>query len=192
MICLPEYEIANRRAIEVRGFKWPQRPMAVAVTTLLGQDAFGRWLGIRRGDPWWPADHSRSGVFEHSFVKLVPSDTFWTACFHPVDPVVDVDIVLPVRWIDDVLEEVDLELDILRSADGTVSVRDEDAFEQVRMQWDMPDEIVVRAETTCARVRSLVEHGAEPFGTVGQAWLARFLADVSAQCPESDNYSGSR
>lgn len=183
MICLPEYETANRRAIEVRGFKWPQRPMAVAVATLLGEDAFGRWLGITRGDPWWAADHSRSGVFERSFVKLVPSDTFWTACFQVVDPVVDVDIVLPVRWIDGVLEEVDLELDILRSADGYVSVRDQDTFEQVRAQWGMPDEIAVQAETTCARIRTLVERGAEPFGTVGQAWLACFLADVGARRP---------
>ena len=178
MISLPEYETTNRRTIEVRSFKWPQRPMAVAVTTLLGEDAFGRWLGIRRGDPWWAADHSRNGVFEYSFVKLVPSDTFWTTCFHPVDPVVDVDIVLPVRWIDDVLEEVDLELDILRSAEGDVSVRDQETFEQVRTQWGMPDEIAREAETTCTRIRTLVERGAEPFGAVGQAWLARFLIDV--------------
>ena len=183
MICLPEYEISSRCEIEVRGFKWPQRPMAVAVATLLGEDAFGRWLGIARGDPWWAADRSRGGVFERSFVKLVPSDTFWTACFHVVDPVVDVDIVLPVRWIDGVLEEVDLELDILRSAAGHVSVRDQDAFEQVRAQWDMPNEIAAQAETTCARLRALVERGVEPFDTVGQAWLARFSADVGARRP---------
>ena len=113
---------SDRRAIEVRGFKWPRRPTAIAVTQLLGEDAYGRWLGVARGEPWWAADRSRSGVFLGSLVKVVPHDTFWTACFHPVDPVVDVDIVLPVRWVDNVLEEVDLELDILRSADGSVHV----------------------------------------------------------------------
>jgi hypothetical protein len=50
----------------------------------------------------------------------VANGTFWTACFHPVDPVVDVDIVLPVSWHGAVLEEVGLESDILRNADGTV------------------------------------------------------------------------
>ncbi len=183
MISLPEYQTANQRTVEVRGFKWPQRPMAVAPATLLGEDAFGRWLGIRCGDPWWTADRSPSGVFEHSFVKLIPSDTYWTVCFHVVDPVVDVDIVLPVRWTDDVLEEVDLELDILRSAAGDVSVRDQDTFEQVRAQWGMPAEIAVQAEITCTRIRTLVERGAEPFARVGQAWLACFLADVEARQP---------
>jgi hypothetical protein len=169
--------ISERRTIEVRGFKWPRRPTGVAVTYLLGEDSFGRWLGVAGGDPWWTADGTDSGVFVQSFVKLVPSGTYWTACFNSADPVVDVDIVLPVRWVDDVLEEVDLELDILRSADGSVSVRDRDEFERVRKRWAMPGDVVRQVEETCERVRALVEQGAEPFGAAGQAWLARFLAE---------------
>ena len=95
---------------------------------------------------WCATDRSRSGVFELSFVKLVPNGTFWTACFNAVDPAVDVDIVLPVRWIDDALEEIDLELDILRSADG--AVRDREAFDRVRQEWTMPDDIAAQAEET--------------------------------------------
>ncbi|HSH80152.1 MAG TPA: DUF402 domain-containing protein [Herpetosiphonaceae bacterium] len=167
--------IGGRRLIEVRVFKWPRRPTGVAMAHLLGEDAYGRWLGVAKGDPWWSADGSRSGVFETSLVKVVPSGTFWTACFYPVDPVVDVDIVLPVRWVDDVLEEVDLELDILRSAGGSVHVRDRDEFERVREAWAMPGDIISQAEATCERVRALVERGEEPFGDVGRAWLARFM-----------------
>jgi hypothetical protein len=100
--------MSSQRVIEVLGFKWPRRCTAIAVACLLGEDAFGPWLGVAGGTRWWAADRSRSGVFERSFVKLVPSGTFWTACFHPVDPVVDVDIVLLVRWVDGALEEVDL------------------------------------------------------------------------------------
>ena len=173
----------DRPLIEVRGFKWPRRPTAVAVTYLLGEDAFGRWLGVAEGDPWWAADGSRSGVFEMSFVKVVPSDTFWTACFNPVDPVVDVDIVLPVRWVDDVLEEVDLELDILRSAGGSVRVRDREELARVREAWAMPGDVAAQAEATCERVRALVELGIEPFGAVGRAWLSRFLAEAAATRP---------
>ncbi len=164
--------------IEVRGFKWPRRPTGVAMAYLLGEDAYGRWLGVPKGDPWWSADGSRSGVFETSLVKVVPAGTFWTACFYPVDPVVDVDIVLPVRWVDDVLEEVDLELDILRSAGGSVHVRDRDEFERVREAWAMPSDVVSQVEATCERVRALVERGAEPFGDVGRAWLDRFMREV--------------
>jgi uncharacterized protein len=172
--------IPDHRVIEVRGFKWPYRPTAVATAYLLGQDTFGHWLGVTKDSRWWLADGSRSGVFTQSFVKLVPSHSFWTACFHPVDPVVDVDIVLPVRWYDNVLEEVDLELDVLRSADGRVQVRDQDVFERVREEWAMPKDVATQAEATFKSVRTLVEQGIEPFGMVGHAWLTGFLAQANA------------
>ncbi|MFN8493315.1 MAG: DUF402 domain-containing protein [Caldilineaceae bacterium] len=161
--------------IEVRSFKWPRRPTSVTIARLLGEDNFGRWLGVARGDLWWAADRFQSGVFVESFVKLVPNNTFWTACFHPVDPVVDVDIVLPVHWAGDVLEEIDLELDILRFTDGRVHVRDQDKFEQVRTMWAMPMEMVAQATATGEWARTQVEQGSEPFGTVGKQWLSRFL-----------------
>ena len=172
--------LSDRRLIEVRGFKWPRRPLGVAVACLLGEDEFGRWLGIAQDNPWWTVDGSRSGVFETSFVKLVPRGTFWTACFQPVDPVIDVDVVLPVQWVGDVLEEVDLELDILRFADGSVRVRDQDELDGVRKAWAMPDDIATQAEDTCEQVRALVELGAEPFGQAGRRWLDRFLAEVDS------------
>jgi hypothetical protein len=97
--------------------------------------------------------------------------------------VVDVDIVLPVRWVGDALEEIDLELDVLRSADGRVQVRDRDEFDRVRAAWAMPVDIAAQAEATCERLHALVESGAEPFGEVGRAWLARFIADAGATRP---------
>jgi uncharacterized protein len=121
--------------VEVRGFKWPRRPTSIATAYFLGEDTFGKWLGVVAGRPWRSADHLQSGVFEVSFVKVIPDDAFWTACFDPFDPVVDVDIVFPVNWIDWAVEEVDLELDILRFADGSVRVRDQDEFERVRSAW---------------------------------------------------------
>ena len=175
--------MSDRQLIEVRVFKWPRRPKDVTVAYLLGEDAFGHWLGVARGDPWWAADGSRSGVFDMSLVKVIPRGTFWTACFFPADPVVDVDIVLPVDWDDNVLEEVDLELDSLRSPDGSVRVRDRDEFDRVREAWAMPLEIAAQAEATCEQVRALVELGAEPFGDIGRTWLARFMANADGTCP---------
>ena len=158
----------------MQGFKWPRRPTSTATASLLGEDSFGRWLGIRKGATWSSEAFTRSGVFEHSFVKLVPAGTFWTACFQAVDPVVDVDIVLPVLWTGDALEETDLELDILRSADGTVYVRDQEEFDHVRLNMGIPDDISAQAEATCQRLRELLERRVEPFGEVGQEWLSRF------------------
>jgi len=175
--------VSELPAVEVRSFKWPRRPTSLAEARFLGEDEFGRWLGVAAGAPWWWPDRSPGGVFVASLVKLVPADTFWTACFHPADPVVDVDVVLPVRWVDGALEEVDLELDVLRNADGAVRVRDRDAFDRVRAAHAMPADLAARAEETCALLVGLVERRAEPFGLVGPARLARFLADVEAARP---------
>jgi hypothetical protein len=172
--------MSSNKAIEIRGFKWPRRPMAVAVADLLGEDEFGRWLGVAQGSPWWEADGSGSGVFERSFVKVVPYGTYWTACFNVLDPKVDVDIVLPVEWMGDALEEVDLELDILRFVDGSVRVRDQEEFNRVMEQWAMPDDVASRAKETCERVRELIELGTEPFGNVGRGWLSLFLTEAEA------------
>jgi len=165
--------------IEVRGFKWPHRPASVALCSFLGEDDFGRWLGVTKGSSWWTADRSNAGVFTHSFVKLVPNNTFWSACFHPIGLAVDVDIILPVHWSGNILEEVDLELDILRSHDGDVWVRDQDTFERIRTEWAMPNEIVVEAQDTCNHIRSLVEQATEPFGNIGLLWLSHFLATTT-------------
>ena len=113
-------------------------------------------------------------------VKVVPHDAYWSACFALTDPVVDVDIVLPARWDSDRLEETDLELDVLRASDGRVRVRDEEAFARVRVEWGLPDPIAARALATCAAIQARLAAHAEPFGMVGPAWLARFLADAAA------------
>lgn len=170
--------MTDGRAIEVWNFKWPRRQPGVSVARFLGEDTFGRWLGLTEGNPWWTADRSHSGVFLSSFVVLVPHGTYWTACFNPVNPVVDVDIVLPVRWIDDVLEIVDLELDVLRTIDGRVQVRDRNELARVRAAWAMPDDIAAQAEAVCEQVRMQVEQRNEPFGDVGPSWLVRFLANT--------------
>lgn len=168
--------MTDRRFIEVRGFKWPRRPTGITRATLLGADTYGRWIGVKKGDPWWSAEGSHNGTFIGSLVKVVPHDSFWTACFYPGDPVIDVDIVLPVRWDGDVLEEIDLELDILRSAAGEVWVRDREEFKRVCEEGALPETIVARALATCEEVRARVTAGTEPFGAVGQQWLTRFMA----------------
>lgn len=164
---------------EIREFKWPHRPQTSCLTCLLGHDRYGYCLGAAQGDPWWSADGQTSGVFIESIVKLVPPGAYWSVCFRSVDPVVDLDIVLPLSWHGPVLEEVDLELDVLRMMDGSVHVRDEEEFERIRAIWPMPPDLVSRAYETCAWARAQVESGTEPFSRVGFTWLERFESEVT-------------
>ena len=168
----PAFNIGE--SIEVRLFKWPRRPTGVAHERFLGRDKHGVWLGVSRGDSFWTPDAMRGGVFEQTLVKVIPDGAYWTACFQDIEPSIDVDIVYPVSWNGSILDEIDLELDVLRYTNGRVLVRDHDKFEQVRLREQLPDEVTKQAESACARVRQFVEEGIEPFGTAGRDWLARF------------------
>jgi uncharacterized protein len=170
--------IADYPVIEIRGFKWQRRRASVALAYLIGEDSCGKWTGIAKGNPWLHLDGSRSGIFEMSFIKLFPVNTYWTACFGFGNHDIDVDISLPVQWVDNAVEEVDLELDILRTADGLVYGRDEEAFNEIRDS--MPPDIVAQAEKTFAQIHRQIEQKIEPFGEAGFAWLRRFLSAVDA------------
>jgi uncharacterized protein len=137
--------------------------MSAATAALLGEGEFGRWLGVTKGDPWWNPDGVTTGVFVASVVMVVPLGAFWTACFNLADPMVDVDVALPARWLGDALEIIDLDLDVVRSINGNVRVRDQDEFELVRMTWARPDDIATQAAATCERLRELIARRAQPF-----------------------------
>jgi protein associated with RNAse G/E len=174
------HPIADYPVIEIHGFKWPKRPTSVAMGYLIGEDIFGKWVGIAEGNPWRDADGSRSGVFELSFVKLFPTNTFWTACFGNGDIVIDVDISLPVTWVDHVVEEVDLELDVLCTVDWHIYARDQEKLIQVHEMFSMPTSISDQAERTCQDIQQQIEQRVEPFSEVGFTWLRQFLSALDA------------
>jgi len=166
-------------AIEIRSFKWPRRPTYIpSPLQFLGEDEFGRWLGVAAGIPWRSADGTRSGVMEHPLVKLVPPDTYWTCCFHPVDPVIDIDLVLPVRWLENAFEEIDLELDVLRFADGRIEVRDQAEFARLHQELGLSATTAAKVTQTAEELCTLLAQGAEPFASIGRERLARFMADT--------------
>lgn len=174
------HQIASYPVIEIRGFKWPKRPTTVAMAYLIGEDAFGRWVGIAEGTPLEGMNGTRSGVFELSFVKLFPKDTFWTACFGNGDIIIDVDISLPVTWLDHAVEEVDLELDVLCTADWHIYIRDQEKLLQVREMFSMPTHISDQAERTSQDIQQHIEQRVEPFGEIGFTWLRQFLSALEA------------
>lgn len=169
--------------IEVRIYKWPRRPTNITQAYLIGEDSFGKWVGVAQGDPWWAADGTRSGVFIETLVKVFPVNTFWTACFYPGDISIDVDISLPVRWADGGVEETDLELDVLRSASGEITVRDHDRFQHICDALGLLPEIARQAEDACRDICQMIESRDEPFGEVGFTWLTKFLQVIN-QVPE--------
>ncbi|MBO0833649.1 MAG: DUF402 domain-containing protein [Actinobacteria bacterium] len=148
---------------------------------LLGSDAHGVWLGVAAGTT------ARRGIeppvtWERSCVKLLPAgELWWTADFYaePGEPDIYCDIATPPRWVHPgEVTMVDLDLDVLRHADGPVLLVDEDEFAEHQVRYGYPADVIREAEGAARSLQNAIGSAQEPFGSAYLGWLAR-LADSS-------------
>jgi len=158
--------------------KWAGRRHWEFDAIRLGEDEHGVWLGVPVGCVF----SSPMGEFacDRANAMLIPAGRPWTAQFwsrslpeNPAEIVVYVDITTPPSWEGGEVTMIDLDLDVVRRADGTVFVDDEDEFADNAKRFAYPAATVALAEGACADALTAVRSGVEPFGEVGIAWLAR-------------------
>jgi len=135
----------------------------------LGADAHGDWIGFPTG-----TFMSRPGfdfVTENDQVGLVPT-AGWLATFHGPGGVVRtyVDMTTVPVWDDSVVRAVDLDLDVIEELDGTVFVDDEDEFEEHRVLYAYPPEVVSFAVATKDTVFAAITDRAAPFDGSAARW----------------------
>jgi uncharacterized protein len=109
----------------------------------------------------------------------VPPRRWWTALFNEPggrDVDVYVDVTTVARWPSgDCVEMIDLDLDVVRRADGTVYVDDEDEFEEHRRSLGYPPRLVDGARAAAARLVLEVEDRRPPFDDAALPWLAQVI-----------------
>jgi uncharacterized protein len=155
--------------------KWVDRPHWRFNTKLLGRDVYGTWLGARIGTAY--TGPLGGGNWQHNFVVLVPDGEWWIASWNDIQqPNIEVyvDITTTPRWFGtNVVRAIDLDLDVARLRDGRVELWDEDEFDDHRVRYGYPDDVVERARSTADRLMEHVSARREPFGDVGRRWLQR-------------------
>lgn len=153
--------------------KWGGLPHWRFPTTLLGRDGHGTWLALPAGTPY--TGPRGEGSIEHGMVTLVPEGAWWVASFHePSSPetAVYVDVAMPATWPSPShVTMVDLDLDVIKRADGTVLLDDEDEFDEHRVRYGYGDEVVETARATARWLMDAVAGGVEPFGTASARWV---------------------
>jgi protein associated with RNAse G/E len=82
-----------------------------------------------------------------------------------------VDITTPPVWDGRTLRAVDLDLDVVREAEGRLYVDDEDEFAEHRVAFGYPDDVAAGAEQSCARVRAALAAGHPPYDGSHRPWL---------------------
>ena len=139
----------------------------------LAEDDLGIWVGVTRGTA--SVYHGRPSVEQIPFVLLIPHHAWWTGMFNPPPRTSEVycDITTPARWEGDTVHIIDLDLDVVRRREtATVELRDEDEFEEHRVRFGYPGELVTEARAAARHLVGALGDGTEPFASAYRKWLA--------------------
>jgi protein associated with RNAse G/E len=139
-------------------------------------DELGVWVGVTRGTR--SVYHGRPSVEQIPFVLLIPHHAWWTAMFNPPPRTSEVycDITTPARWEGDTVHIIDLDLDVVRRREtGLVELRDEDEFDEHRVQFGYPDDLVTEAQAAAAKLLGALGDGSEPFATEYHKYLSEVV-----------------
>ena len=153
--------------------KWGDRPHWEYDGVWLGTDDLGLWVGTPAG-----VRHHRPGlefVSEVDTVTLFPRERWWAATFHApgIWCTAYVDMATPAVLDGSVVRAVDLDLDVIRRESGEWYVDDEDEFEEHRVRYGYPAEVVAARHEVWADATT----GAGAFDGRSAAWLGR-LGDL--------------
>lgn len=142
-------------------------------THLLGEDEHGVWLGMptgtiaRRG-------HDHEHVEERNSALLVPRDQWWTAHFNQAGTIaVYCDIATVPTWHDNEVTMIDLDLDVVRTRDGSVYLDDEDEFAAHQVRYGYPPHVIETARRAADDLLDAVRGGTGAFGAAHGRWLER-------------------
>lgn len=106
-------------------------------------------------------------------MALVPVNDWWVANFYPTHPELSVyvDIATPPEWDGSRLTFIDLDLDVICRLDGTVGIIDQEEFEENRVLYGYPDDLVEAAIEAADRAVALLQADAEPFDETAEGWI---------------------
>jgi protein associated with RNAse G/E len=140
----------------------------------LGSDEHGVWLGAPAGTVQRKGEDGPPVVSDHPYVMLFPAGGWWTAAFNgqPSSLEIYVDIATPATWPHDgEVTMVDLDLDVIRRWDQSVSIVDQDEFAEHQIRYGYPADVVTAAERAADQLHALLAGGAEPFASGYRTWL---------------------
>lgn len=152
--------------------KWPDRRHWQLEASRLGVDEYGTWIHIPSGTIA-QRGHEPPRSIGVGFVALVPLEAWWIVEFYVHHPrhSVYVNIGTPPVWNVDALMMIDLDLDVVRTLDGTVELLDEDDFVAHQVQHSYPTALVDRARAAADAAAFSLDGRVEPFGCVAELWI---------------------
>lgn len=164
----------SHEIVKVAYFKYDGTPHWNHPARLLGEDEHGVWAGCPAGTSGSRGD-GPPVVWSEPFVVLFPRDAWWTAIFNAAPHKFEVycDVSTVPRWNGGEVTMVDLDLDVIRvREDGRVFLDDEDEFEEHRVAYAYPPEVVGNARAAATALLTAVTARTAPFACAPH-WLSR-------------------
>jgi protein associated with RNAse G/E len=157
---------------------------------VIASDQHGTWVAVPPGGTYRRGDETPR-VDEHGFVVLVPDRGWWTAYFNAVPRgskahLVYVDINTAATWNGTTASMIDLDLDVTLAPGESARIIDEDEFDEHRVLWSYPPEVVDRVRTTAARIATQIDFDREPFASAGPGRVAQALGWSSGTTIDGD------
>ena len=168
--------------VSYRMRKWDGSPHRQTMMVYLGSDDYGRWLSIPTGLEVVRPDSSSADRAAH--VMLVPHDGCFLAHFNapPARNAIYADITTTPEFGRDrsgwVLAVADMDLDVVRRANGRIWIEDEDEFAAHTVSYGYPADVVATTRATADALLAAVREEREPFGTRWRQWIDRVNAIV--------------
>lgn len=155
--------------------KWPSRLHYSYRMRALGEDDHGVWGSCDPGEEVHKAGKP-AFIRETSLLFLIPRAGLWSASWYPPSEQrleVYIDINSQPIWTADSVSMIDLDFDVLRHRNGTVELLDEDEFDDQRITYDYPPDLVSLAREAAENMLSLAQRPAEPFDQAWRHWYRR-------------------
>ncbi|HEY5651893.1 MAG TPA: DUF402 domain-containing protein, partial [Acidimicrobiia bacterium] len=157
----------------VQFYKYPDRLHWRHDMVRIGEDQHGVWVGLRSGGTVQRGDEPAIRP-PHDLLSVITDGAWFIPIFSPLDPRFSlyVDICTPAAWpSDDRVEAIDLDLDVAVAPDGRAVVLDEDEFDEHRVRYSYPDDLVVGARAATEYVLGAIESGHGPFNGIADEWF---------------------
>jgi hypothetical protein len=147
---------------------------------VLAEDERGRWLWTPPGSTAQRGDDPVT-TFNHLNVKLIAPGEWWTAIWNDsVGYDLYVDIITPAAWSRDQVTMIDLDLDVVRLADGRVVIADEDEFAAHQLAYRYPQAVIDKTRNVADDLQRRITDGDEPFNEVGATRMQQ-AAELAAE-----------
>lgn len=182
-MCVPEPEPAVGEPVSLRMRKWDGSPHRQTMMVYLGADEYGRWLSIPTGVEVRQPGSSTIGRAAH--VMLIPHDGFFLAHFNAPtsENAIYADVTTAPEFGRDangwVVAVADMDLDVVRRADGQTWIEDEDEFAEHAVSYGYPADVSATTRTTADALLAAVREESEPFGTTWRRWIDQVDAIVA-------------